>query len=477
MATAVVDAAAIEGIRSFGGQLLIPESEGYDDARRVFNAMIDRRPALIARCTGVADVKAALAFANERELPVAIRGGGHAVSGHAVNEGGVVVDTTPMKGVRVDRERRTAIAQAGLTWGELDRETQAFGLAVTGGRVPDTGVAGLTLGGGSGWIERKHGYTIDNLVSVDLVTADGEVVTASEDREPELFWALRGGGGNFGVVTSFEFQLHPVGPILLGGMMMFPIERAAELMRAYREFIADAADEVGGACAILTAPPEEFVPEPVRGQKVFGIVACYVGPVEEGEEALRPLRELEPAMEMLGPIPYADGLQRLIEAGNPPGMQHYWKAGFLQELTDEAIETFVSHAREAPSPLTANLMLPLGGAIARVGEDEAVLGNRDALWNFHLLSQWPDPGAAAENIEWTRAFDREMSRHALEAIYVNFVADPPDDLLERSFGSEKYRRLVAVKERFDPRNVFRFNQNIPPSGGDGTTAGGDGAGP
>jgi hypothetical protein len=465
MSTTLVDAAAVTGIDSFGGELLVAESEGYEAARRVFNAMIDRRPELIARCTGVADVKAALAFAKERELPVAVRGGGHAVSGHAVCDAGVVIDTSPMKGVRVDPRSQTAIAQAGLTWGELDRETQAFGLAVTGGRVPGTGVAGLTLGGGSGWIERKFGYTVDNLVSADLVTADGEVITASEDGDPELLWALKGGGGNFGVVTSFEFQLHPVGPTLYGGMLMFPIERAEELTAAYRDFISQAPDEVGGACVILTAPPEEFVPESVQGHKVFAIVGCYVGPVEEGEEAFKPLVELEPAMPMMGPIPYADGLQRLIEQGNPPGMNHYWKAGFLRDLTDDAITTYVSHASDAPSPLTATIMLPLGGEVARHSEDETVLGDRDAGWNYHILSQWPEPGAASENVEWTRRFDSEMGRHALEGIYVNFVADPPDDLLQTAFGEEKYGRLVAVKDRYDPRNVFRFNQNIPPSNG------------
>jgi FAD/FMN-containing dehydrogenase len=376
-----------------------------------------------------------------------------------------VIDVSPMKGVRVDPARRTVDAQAGLTWGELDRETQAFGLAVTGGRVPDTGVAGLTLGGGSGWIERKCGFTVDNLLSVDMVTADGELVTASADENPDLFWALKGGGGNFGVVTSFEFALHEVGPILFGGMLIFPIERAVELMRAYRDFIADAPDEVGGACVVLTAPPEEFVPEPVRGKPIFSIVACYVGPVEEGEQALQPLRDLGPAVDMLAPIPYAEGLQRLIEPGNPPGMQHYWKAGFLQELTDEAIGTFVGHAQEPLSPLTASIMLPLRGAIARVGDDETPLGFRDVGWNYHLLSQWPDPADGERNVEWTRSFDKAMGKHAVEGLYINFVADPPEDLFERSFGAEKVARLVAVKDRYDPGNVFCFNQNITPSGG------------
>jgi FAD/FMN-containing dehydrogenase len=465
MQEAALDAVTLEQLDGgFGGQLLQPEDPAYDEARKVFNAMIDRRPALIARCTGVSDVMAAVRFARESDLPVAIRGGGHAVSGHAICDRGLVIDVSPMKGVRVDPAARTAHAQAGLNWGELDRETQAFGLAVTGGRVPSTGVAGLTLGGGSGWIERKCGFTCDNLVSADVVTADGDFIVANAEEHPDLFWALRGGGGNFGVVTSFEFRLHEVGPILFGGMMLFPIERAVELMRSYRDFMGGAPDEVGGASAVLTAPPEEFVPEPARGKPVFAMIVCYVGPLDEGEEALRPLRELGPVVDMLGPIPYAQGIQKLIEPGNPPGLQQYWKAGFLQELSDEAIATFVSHGADVCSPMTANIMIPLRGAVARMGEDETVLGYRDAAgWNYHILSQWADPADGDRNIEWTRRFDKAMAAHALEGLYVNFVADPPENVLERSFGPEKYARLVAVKDRYDPGNVFCFNQNVKPS--------------
>jgi len=465
MESGVLDAAVTEQLNgSFGGEVLGPDDPGYEEARTVFNAMVDRRPALIARCKGVADVQAAVAFARQNDLPLAIRGGGHAVSGHAVCDEGLVIDVTPMKGVRIDPATRRAHVQAGLNWGELDRETQAFGLAVPGGRVPSTGVAGLTLGGGSGWIERKFGYTCDSLLSADVVTADGDFVVATPDGEhSELFWALRGGGGNFGVVTSFEFQLHEVGPILFGGMLMFPIDRAVELLQSYREFISGAPDEVGGACAVLTAPPEEFVPEPIRGKPVFGMIACYVGPVEEGEKALQPLIELDPAVNATGPIPYADGIQRLIEAGNPPGRHQYWKAGFLTELTDEAIETFVEHASSMQSPFTANIMLPLRGAVSRVDEDETVLGSRDVGWNYHLLAQWEDPADCDANIAWAREFDAAMAPHALDAVYVNFVADPPEDVLERSFGHEKHARLVAVKDRYDPQNVFCFNQNVKPS--------------
>lgn len=348
-----LDEAAVQELAaSFRGQLVRSRDDGYDGARAVFNAMVDRRPALIARCTGVADVMAAVRFARDNGLPLAIRGGGHSVPGYGVCEGGVVVDLSPMKGVWVDPEARTARAQAGLTWGELDRETQQFGLAVTGGRVTHTGIAGLTLGGGSGWLERKLGFTVDNLISADAVTADGQFVRASEEENEDLFWGIKGGGGNFGVVTSFEYRLHPVGPIVLGGMLMYPAERAGEVLRFYRDFIAEAPDELGGACAFVTAPPEPFVPEPVQGSQVFAVVVCYFGSIEEGEEAIRPLKEFEPpAMDMVGPMPYTV-LQSLLDPGNPPGLQNYWKAGFLHELPDEAVDTLVKHAQKVTSPLS-----------------------------------------------------------------------------------------------------------------------------
>jgi FAD/FMN-containing dehydrogenase len=465
MTHAVLDGAALDEWRAaFGGELLGSGSPRYDEARSVFNAMIDRRPAVIARCHGVSDVIAALRFARERGLPLAIRGGGHSVAGHAVCDGGVVLDLSPMKGVRVDPDARTAWAQAGLNWGELDRETQAFGLAVTGGRVPDTGVAGLTLAGGSGWIERKHGYTCDNLRSVELVTADGRFLVADRERNPELFWALRGGGGNFGVVTAFELDLHEVGPMIYGGMLLYPAERAVELMKAYRDFMAGAPDEVGGACAVLCAPPEDFVQEPARGKPVFGVIASYVGPVEDGERAFAPLREWGPVLEMCGAIPYAQGLQRLIEPGNPPGRRQYWKAGFVQELADDAVETFVSHAMDVASPMTASILLPHGGAVARVPESETVLGNRDAGWNFHILSQWEDAADDERQIGWTRAFDAAMRPHSLQGVYANFVSEPPENVLEASFGAEKHARLRRVKAEYDPENVFRLNVDIRPGG-------------
>ena len=457
---ATVDTAALEG---FGGELVRDGDPGYDESRAVFNAGIDRRPALVARCTGVADVIAALGFAREQGLPVSVRGGSHSVAGHAVLDGGVVIDLRPMNRVRVDPEQRTAWCGGGANWGELDRETQAFGLAVTGGRLADTGVGGLTLGGGSGWLERKYGFTVDSLLSAEVVTADGELVVASADRNPDLFWALKGGGGNFGVVTGFEFRLHEAGPLLYGGMMFFPIDAAADLLKAYRAFMEDAPDEICGGAAILSAPPEEFVPEEVRGKPVLAVIACYVGPPDAGERAFAPLREWGPALEMLGPMPYTV-VQALIAPGNPPGRHHYWKAGLLGELSDEAVDAFVRRASEPPSPFTACLMLPLGGAFARADQADTPLAYRTAKWNYHVLGQWADPAESERCIEWTRDFDAAMAEFAEAGVYVNFTGDPSAGAVEAGFGPENYARLVAVKDKYDPDNVFRSNTNIPPSG-------------
>ena len=459
MAQAVLDSPALEG---FAGELVREGDPSYDELRKVFNAAIDRKPALIARCSGVADVIAALAVAREQGLDVSVRGGGHSVAGHAVVDGGVMIDLRPMSQVRVDPEQRVAWCGGGANWGQLDRETQAFDLAVTGGRMPDTGVGGLTLGGGSGWLERKYGFTVDSLLSVEVVTADGEFVVASADRNPDLFWALKGGGGNFGVVTGFEFRLHEVGPLLYGGMMMFPIEGAVDLLKAYRAFMEGAPDEICGGSAILCAPPEEFVPEEVRGKPVLAIIGCYVGPIEAGEAAFAPVVEWGPALNMMQPMPYTI-VQQLISPGNPPGRHHYWKAGFLGELSDAAIETFVAHATDVVSPFQASLMLPLGGAFASAPEGDTPLNYRDAKWDYHVLGQWADPAEADRNITWVRDFDAVMAEYAEEGVYVNFVAEPTESAIESGFGSENYARMVAAKDKYDPENVFRSNTNIRPS--------------
>jgi FAD/FMN-containing dehydrogenase len=462
--TAVAEAALHELDGKFRGELIRPDDPGYDAARAIFNAMIDRRPAVIARCTGVADILAALEFAHAQELPVAVRSGGHGVAGNAMCDDGIVLDLSPMKGVRVDPERRTARANGGVLWGEFDRETQAFGLATPGGRVSTTGVAGLTLGSGSSWLERKHGLTVDNLLSVDLVTADGRFLTASEEENEELFWGLRGGSGNFGVATSFEFRLHPVGPTLLAGFVLHRAERAPELLRFYRDFIADAPDEVGGSPAFLTAPPAPFVPQHLHGAPLFGFIVCYFGPVEDGERALRPLRELgPPELDLVQPMPYT-AFQTMIDEANAPGRQNYWKAEFLGELSDDAIDTITEHAARVTSPFSLVILEPKGGAIARSPEDATPLGRRDAAFAFYVFSMWEDRDESERHIAWTREFAGAMEPYTTSGIYLNFTSDTGEGRVRSTYGPEKYDRLVALKDEYDPTNFFRFNQNIKPSG-------------
>jgi FAD/FMN-containing dehydrogenase len=449
----------------FGGQLLHSGDGGYDDARAVFNGMIDRHPALIARCASADDVVAAVNLAREHHLPLSVYGGGHGVTGSAVVDAGICVDLRGMNAVDVDPEARTARVGGGATWGEVDAATQEHGLAVTGGRVSGTGVGGLTLGSGSGWLERKLGFVCDNLVAADVVTADGRKITASEDENAELFWALRGGGGNFGVVTAFHLRLHELGPIVLGGMLMYPADAAGELVRFYRDFMLAAPDAVGTGLAFITAPPLDFVPEPARGKPVCGVVVCYAGPVEEGEEAMRPLREFgPPAADLVQPMPYV-AVQQLLDPPNQKGMQNYWTADFLAELPDEAADVLVEHATRPVSPLTQIILVPGGSAISRVDEDATAFGQRTAPWNIHYLSMWPDPAANEENIAYTRALATAMKPWTTGRAYLNFIGDEGVGRVEAAFGTDKYRRLQALKDEWDPENLFRHNQNIPPTAG------------
>ena len=444
----------------FDGSLYRPGDEGYDEARRVFNGMVDRRPFLIARCAGADDVVAAVNLARDQNLPLSVYGGGHGVTGSAVCEDGVVIDLRGMKGIEVDPEAKTCRAEGGLTWGEFDAATQEHGLAVTGGRVSDTGIAGLALGSGSGWLDRKCGFTCDNLISAEVVTADGRKVVASEDENADLFWGLRGGGGNFGVVTAFNLRLHEIGPIVLGGMLMYPAQMAGELVRVFRDFMKDAPDEVGAALAFITAPPEEFVPEPVRGQPVIGIITLYAGPVEDGERALAPLREMA-AMDMVQPMPYV-AVQRLLDPGNQKGMQNYWSADFLADLPDEAVDVLVAHATAPVSPLAQVILMPGGGAIARVDEEAMAFGQRHAPWNIHFLSMWTDPADDDRNIAYTKAIAAAMKPWTTGRAYLNFIGDEGSSRVEAAFGPEKYARLVEIKRKWDPDNLFRLNQNISP---------------
>ncbi len=447
---------------AFGGTVVRPGAANYDDLRRVFNGMIDRRPALIARCASTADVVAAVTHARDSGLPLAVYGGGHAVTGHAVCDDGVVVDLRQMASVAVDPSTQVATVGGGALWGDVDAATTEHGLAVTGGRVPDTGVAGLTLGSGSGWLERKFGLTCDSLLSCEVVTTSGDVLTASAEENSELFWGLRGGGGNFGIVTQFRFQLHSIPPLLYAGMIMHPAERGAELLRFFRDFMADAPDEAGGAVAFISAPPADFVPEPVRGKPVVGVIVCYAGDPDEGEEVMRPLVEFgPPAITMVDRMPYM-AVQSLIAESAPSGMQNYWCADFC-ELPDEATEVFAEHGNAHLSPLAQALVVPGGGAIARVPDDAMAFGQRSAPFNIHLLTMWPDPADSEANIAWTRSFAAAMKPYAHGGAYLNFIGDEGGDRVREAFGPEKYERLQALKDRYDPSNLLRLNQNIAPS--------------
>ena len=449
---------------TFAGELIGPDDPGYDEARGLFNGMFDRRPALIARCTGPEDVRVALAHARESGLVVAVRGGGHSAAGYSGCDDGIVIDTSPMKRIDIDVERRTGRFGAGLTWGELDTATQRHGLAVTGGRVTHTGVAGLTLGSGSGWIERKCGSTCENLISAQVVTADGRVLRASADENADLLWGLKGGGGNFGVVTEFEFRLHPVGPLVFGGLIMHPRAAGRELLRFYRDFMAQAPDEAGGGLAFLTAPPEPFVPEQARGKPVTALIVVYVGDPHRGEEVFRPLIEWgEPWIRSVQPMPYV-AVQQMIDAANPWGINEYPKIDYLKELPDEAIDAAVDKAAEVGSPFTQLIFGPLGGALARADRSAMALNTPHAKWVYFCLAAWRDPAMAEAEIAWARSFMETMRPWAAGAAPPNFMS--PDDGAQRLrsyYGEAKLRRLVALKDKYDPDNVFALNQNIAPS--------------
>jgi FAD/FMN-containing dehydrogenase/pimeloyl-ACP methyl ester carboxylesterase len=451
------------GPAGFQGETVTPADPRYDELRKVYNGMIDRRPALIARCTDAHDVATAVTYARDAALPLSVYGGGHNVTGNAVCDDGVVVDLRPMKGIEIDPERRTCRAEAGLTWGELDAATQEHGLAVTGGRMSSTGIGGLVLGGGSGWIERKCGYAVDNLLALELVTADGRILEVSETEHPDLFWAARGAGANFGVATRFELRLHPIGPTVLGGILIYPAPMAAAVLRNFRDAMADAPDEVGSAVALLTAPHHDFVPEAVRGQPVVGVLLCYAGAVEDGEAALRPLREFgPPALDLVEPMPYT-AVQQLLDADYPSGMRNYWTGEFLRGLPDEAIDVLVAFHASKPSPLSSFFVLPGGGAAGRTPSDATVLDQRAAAFNFHITSLWSDPADDVANIAWTRELSAAMQPFATGRVYVNFIGDEGEERVVAAYGGpEGYARLQAIKDRYDRGNLFRSSLNISP---------------
>jgi len=455
----------IELDAAFQGEQLRPGDAGYDDARAVYNGMVDKRPAVIARCSGVADVIDAVGLAREKGLPLAVRCGGHNVAGKAVCDDGIVADLRGMKGVHVDPQRRTARVNAGVTWGEFDRETQLFGLTTPGGRMTGTGVGGFTLGGGYAWSSTVHGLACDNLISAEVVTADGRVVTASEDENADLLWGLRGGGGNFGVVTSYEFRLYELGPMIYGGLVVHPIDAAKDVARAWRDWVEAGPEEVATALGVLLAPPEPFVPPEVQGTPVLGILAMYVGTADEGEEALRPLKtEIgPPAVDLLDRIPYT-AFQAIVDPFSPTGWLNYHGGKHLAGLPDAAIDTYVDQGRKVASPMSQALIFRTGGAIARVPDDATAASHRAAPYMWHPIAAWSDPAESAEQIAWVRESYAAMEPYTTGGVYLNFEQDEGEAHVRAGFTPEKYARLVELKDKYDPSNLFRLNQNIAPSG-------------
>ena len=441
------------------GDVFLPGDGGWEEGRTIFNAMIDRRPGAIARVAGEDDIASCLDWAQRTGTPVAVRAGGHSVAGVSLNDDGLVIDVRGLDSIEVDAEARTARAGAGLTWARFDAATQQHGLATTGGRVSTTGVAGLTLGGGSGWLERSHGLACDNLIAADLVTASGESVRASADEDSELLWALRGGGGNFGVVTALEFKLHPVGPAVFGGLAAYDPAHGRALAAAFRDFYTPGPDESGVVFGYVAAPPEDFIPEEWHGKKVAVTAGMWNGPVEEGERALEPLRTaVEPIVDLYGEIPYAE-LQQMID--DPPGKRNWWTAEYLDELTDDALDALVAYSEQMPISFTQMLVAPWGGQVARA--TDSPLAKRDARFVLHPFCVWDGADRDDEHITWGRACRDVFAEWTNGGVYLNFVGDEGEERIRAAFG-DAYERLAAVKERLDPGNVFRGNQNIRPRG-------------
>jgi FAD/FMN-containing dehydrogenase len=447
--------------RSFRVQLVRPADSTYDQNRRVWNGSIDRRPALIARCASVADVVAGLRFASDTGLAIAVRGGGHSFPGLSVCDGGVVIDMGLMKRIHVDPEKKTACAEAGVLLGELDRETQAFGLAVPAGIVTHTGLAGLTLGGGIGWLQRKYGLTVDQLLSVELVTAEGEVVEASESENSDLFWGVRGGGGNFGIVTEFRFRLNPVGPTVLAGPIFWPMERAPKVLRFYRDWVAEAPEELMTIVVLRKAPALPFVPEDLRGELVITVVCCHSGAVDDGEEIVRPLRSFaSPVLDACVPKPFLDH-QATFDPSFPHDWWYYMRSCDVAELNDDVIDIAVEHSLRISSPRTAFPIWQMGGAITAVGEADTAFSGRHDGHTFNITGMTDSPEGFEQEREWVRDFWSALAPHHT-GVYLNFLMDEGEERVRQAYGPDKYDRLKELKRRWDPENVFRLNQNIPP---------------
>jgi FAD/FMN-containing dehydrogenase len=442
------------------GDVIAPDGGAYEEARKVYNGMIDKRPAVVVRPVNAGDVIAAVNFARESGIDLAIRGGSHGVPGFGTCDGGVVVDLSRMKGVRVDPAKRAARAEGGATWGDLNAATHAFGLATTGGIISTTGVGGLTLGGGIGYLARGLGLSCDNLISADVVTADGRFLVSTENVNADLFWALRGGGGNFGVVTSFEFKLEPIKDVY-GGPMFFELEDAGDVIRFYRAFIVDAPEKFGGFPAFQIAPPLPFIPENRHGETFLAFVACWAGPLDEGEAVLKPLHDVAPVVaEHVGPMPYP-ALNAAFDPLYPPGLQHYWKANFVKELTDDAIEAHLAHGPKVPVVSSTVHIYSINGACHRVAPDDTAFAYRDATFATVIAGMWPDPAANEANIKWVRDYYDATAPLSEEGGYINFMAEDDQSRIKANYKGN-YDRLVDVKRKYDPDNLFHLNQNIKP---------------
>jgi hypothetical protein len=448
----VVSHDRIEGFQAaFRGEVIKPGDSGYEAARKIWNASIDKHPGVIARCSGVADVVAAVNFARENEILVAVRGGGHNVSGKALCDDGIVIDLSDMKGIHVDAENNSARVQGGATLRDVDRETHVFGLAVPAGVISKTGIGGLTLGGGVGWLVRKYGLTCDNVLSFDIVTADGKPRVASANENEDLFWALRGGGGNFGIVTSFEFRVHPVSTVL-GGLVMYPRDRAVEVLQFYRDFTRSAPEELTAYAALVHTPD---------GIPAVAVIACYCGDAAEGEQVFKPLRTFSsPMVDVIQIMPFPQ-MQTLLDAAFPDGNQNYWKSTFLRELSDDAIVVLVEHANRATSPLSGVTIEYYGGVASRVGVSETAFAQRQAQYDVAILAQWVDPGESQRHIGWARSLADSMRPFSSGAYFLNFLGEEGEDAIKAAFGPN-YDRLTAIKKKYDPKNFFCMNQNIKP---------------
>ncbi len=457
MASASSISQAVAGLTpSFGGQLLQPADSGYEEARKVHNGLVDKRPALIARCTGAADIVDAVALARKLDLEAAVRGGGHNVAGRATVDGGLMIDLAPMKGIHVDASTRTVRAQGGVTWALFNRETQLHGLACTGGVVSSTGIAGLTLGGGLGWLLGKYGLALDNLLSADIVTAEGKILKASADENADLFWAIRGGGGNFGVVASFEYRLHPVGPIVTGGLLAYPFERAREVLRRYREFTAAAPDELMAVGGLIHAADGS-------GTKLAAMAVCHCGPLDAGEAAIGPIKRFgSPVLDAIGPMPYCQ-LNTMLDAAYPRGALNHWKSSFLSQLSDDAIDKMIECFARCPTPMGQLLLEHFHGAVSRVGVGDTAFPHRSSGYNLVVLSEWIDRAITDRCVAWARESFAAMTPFMAAGRYVNYLdaSDETGDPVAAAYG-QNYKRLRELKTKYDPHNFFHMNQNIRP---------------